>query len=289
MMHDENTLVLMQAVAEATVVAAGRLALSYLLQNKPLEIETKGPQDFVTAVDKAVELLIRKRLRAAFPDDAILGEEFGLDGEGASTVWILDPIDGTSNFMCDRPGWCVSIGATIEGRPVLGVIFDPVKNELYSAASGQGATRNGEPITVSKDATLQKTVFGVGFTSGKSIAAHAAQISHILGHGCEYRRFGSSALMLAHVADGRLDGYADARTSVWDVIAGLVLVREAGGVVQDFIESGASSGSILAAAPGAADTAAILLALDLKDDRERLADIPAPEQPHGNFVHSGSI
>lgn len=269
MENDENALVLMQAVAEATAKAAGRLALSYLIENKPLEIETKGPQDFVTAVDKAVEVLIRNRLRAAFPNHAILGEEFGLDKEGARVVWVLDPIDGTSNFMRDRPSWCVSIGATVEGKPVLGVIFDPVKDELYSAAVGQGATRNGQPITVNQDDTLNKAVFGVGFTSGKSVSAHARQISHILDHGCEYRRFGSSAMMLAHVADGRLDGYADARTSVWDVIAGLVLVREAGGVVEDFIESGAQSGSIMAAAPRAAQTVSLLLAIDRQDGREQ--------------------
>lgn len=267
MAHEEKTLALMQAVAEAAAQAAGRLALSYLTQKKPLEIETKGPQDFVTAVDKAVELLIRRRLREAFPDHAILGEEFGLDRQGARVVWILDPIDGTSNFMRDRPSWCVSIGTTIDGKPVLGVIFDPVRDELYSAAAGRGATRNGVPISVNKDTTLYKPVFGVGFTSGKSVAAHAQLISHILDHGCEYRRFGSSAMLLAHVADGRLDGYADAKTSVWDVIAGLVLVREAGGVVEDFIESGAQSGSILAAAPGAAETASRLLAIDLQDVR----------------------
>jgi myo-inositol-1(or 4)-monophosphatase len=262
MVREEITLVLMQAVAEAAALAAGRLALSYLTQKKPLEIETKGPQDFVTAVDKAVELLIRNRLRQAFPDHAILGEEFGLDREGARIVWVLDPIDGTSNFMRDRPIWCVSVGATIDGKPVLGVIFDPVNDELYSAATGRGATRNGVPISVNKDTSRYKPVFGVGFTSGKSVAAHARQIGHILEHGCEYRRFGSSAMLLAHIADGRLDGYADALTSVWDVIAGLVLVREAGGVVEDFIASGVQSGSILAAAPGAAETGALLLAID---------------------------
>jgi len=264
--QDQQTLVLMQAVAEATAQAAGRLALSYLRQNKPLEIETKGPQDFVTAVDKAVELLIRKRLEEAFPYHAILGEEFGLDREGERIVWVLDPIDGTSNFMRDRPSWCVSIGAAIEGQPVLGVIYDPVKDELYSAAAGRGATRNGEPITVNMESSAGKSVFGVGFTRGKSVAAHARQINHILEHGCEYRRFGSSAMMLAQVADGRLDGYADARTSVWDVIAGLVLVREAGGVIESFIESGAQDGAILAAAPAAAETASRLLAIDLQHD-----------------------
>ncbi|TCM51085.1 myo-inositol-1(or 4)-monophosphatase [Rhizobium sp. PP-F2F-G48] len=271
MQHDENSLVLMQAVAEATAQAAGRLALSYLTQNKPLDVETKGPQDFVTAVDKAVELLIREKLRGAFPDHAILGEEFGLDREGTRIVWVLDPIDGTSNFMRDRPGWCVSIGATIDRKPVLGVIYDPIKDELYSASSNRGATRNGQSISVSTDTTRSKAIFGVGFTSGKSVAAHARQISHILDRGYEYRRFGSSAMMLAHVADGRLEGYADARTSIWDVIAGLVLVREAGGIVEDFIESGTQSGAILAAAPGAAEAASLLLAIDLEEDREQAA------------------
>ena len=264
--REENTLVLMQAVAEATAQAAGRLAMSYLIQNKPLEVETKGPQDFVTAVDRQVEQLIRTKLREAFPDHAILGEEYGLEQQGAPIVWIVDPIDGTSNFMLDRPNWCVSIGATINGKAVLGVIFDPTKDELYSAAAGRGATRNGEPIHVNANATSSKAVFGVGFASAKSIEAHAQQITHILKSGCEYRRFGSSAMLLAHIADGRIDGYADARTGVWDAIAGMVLVREAGGVTQDFIESGDQAGSILAAAPGVAEIAARLLAIDLGEE-----------------------
>src|SRR5690606_11846035 len=120
-------------------------------------------QDFVTAVDKAVERLIRGRLREAFPDHAVLGEEFGMDNAGARVVWVLDPIDGTSNFMRDRPSWCVSIGATIDGKAALGVIYDPTRDELYSAAAGRGATRNGEPISVNPAATPSKSVFGVGF------------------------------------------------------------------------------------------------------------------------------
>ncbi|NUB45974.1 inositol monophosphatase [Fertoebacter nigrum] len=252
----------MRGAAEAAAQAAGRLALSYLRQSKPLQIEVKGPQDFVTAVDKEVERLLRQRLQASFPDHAVLGEEFGLDREGASTVWVLDPIDGTSNFMRDRPGWCISVGAMVDQQPVLGVIYDPVKDELYSAATGQGATRNGDPISVSRDATLRKAVFGVGFSSGKSVQAHADQIIHILNNGCEYRRFGSSAMMLAQVADGRLDGYADGLTCIWDVLAGLVLVQEAGGVVEDFAASGAEKGAVLAAAPGAAEFLRQLMEID---------------------------
>lgn len=254
----------MRSVAEAGAQSAGRLALSYLHQNKPLEIEVKGPQDFVTAVDKAVEQLLRSKLQACFPEHAILGEEYGLDREGARIVWVLDPIDGTSNYMRDRPGWCISIGAMVDQRPMVGVIYDPVKDELYSAATGQGATRNNERICVNAEATLRKAVFGVGFASAKSAEAHARQVLHILSHGCEYRRFGSSALMLAQIADGRLDGYADGLTCIWDVLAGLVLVREAGGVVEDFIASGHEKGAILAAAPRAAEMMGDLLAMDLE-------------------------
>src|SRR5690554_2697394 len=159
MNDDQQMLARMQGVGEAVAQAAGRLALSHLRDSKPLEIESKGPQDFVTAVDKAVERLIRQRLGETFPDHAILGEEFGLDREGQRVVWVLDPIDGTSNFMRDRPSWCVSIGAAIEGRPVLAVIYDPVKDELYSAADGRGATRNGEPISVNHDDSAGKAVF----------------------------------------------------------------------------------------------------------------------------------
>ncbi|MDD7973592.1 inositol monophosphatase family protein [Roseinatronobacter alkalisoli] len=264
MLLSEVELQQMRVVAETGAQAAGQSALSYLRQSKPLQIEVKGPQDFVTAVDKEVEWLLRRRLQDSFSDHAILGEEFGLDREGASVVWVLDPIDGTSNFMRDRPGWCVSVGAMVDQQPVLGVIYDPVKDELYSAVTGMGATRNGEPIFVNREATLGKAVFGVGFTSGKSVEAHAQQISHILNNGCEYRRFGSSAMMLAHVADGRLDGYADGLTCIWDVLAGLVLVREAGGTIEDFTASGAERGAILAAAPWAAEMIGYLLEIDRK-------------------------
>lgn len=260
-MSDQQTLALMRIVAEALARAGGQLALAHLAEHRDLSIEAKGPQDFVTAVDKAVETLIRDRLKEIFPDHAVLGEEFGLDRQGARIVWGLDPIDGTSNFLRDRPVWCVSIGATIDGKPALGVIYEPVRDELYSAATGQGATRNGTPIAVNAKAGPNSAIIGVGYSPGRKIEEHVQQIGHILGHGAEYRRLGSSAMSLAYVADGRFDGYAAAHTNAWDVMAGLVLVREAGGVTDDFIESGAQSGPVTAAAPGVADLARQLRAL----------------------------
>lgn len=260
-MSDRQTLALMRIVAEALARAGGRLALAHLAEHRDLAIEAKGPQDFVTAVDKAVETLIRGRLKEIFPDHAVLGEEFGLDREGARIVWGLDPIDGTANFLRDRPVWCVSIGATIDGKPALGVIYEPVRDELYSAVAGQGATRNGTPIAVNAAARPDTAVIGVGYSPGRKIEEHVRQVGHILTHGAEYRRLGSSAMSLAYVADGRFDGYAAAHTNAWDVMAGLVLVREAGGVIDDFIESGAQSGPVTAAAPGVADLARQLRAL----------------------------
>jgi myo-inositol-1(or 4)-monophosphatase len=260
-MSDQQTLALMRIVAEALARAGGQLALAHLADHKALEIESKGPQDFVTVVDKAVETLIRGRLQEIFPDHAVLGEEFGLDRQDARIVWGLDPIDGTANFLRDRPVWCVSIGATIDGKPALGVIYEPVRDELYSAAAGQGATRNGTPIKVNAAARPDSAMIGVGYAPGKHIDGHVRQIGHILAHGGEYRRLGSSAMSLAYVADGRFDGYAAAHTNAWDVMAGLVLVQEAGGVTHDFIESGAQSGPVTAAAPGVAALAKQLMGL----------------------------
>ncbi|MDR6288285.1 myo-inositol-1(or 4)-monophosphatase [Inquilinus ginsengisoli] len=260
-MSDQQTLALMRIVAEALARAGGQLARAHLAGHKALEIESKGPQDFVTVVDKAVETLIRGRLQEIFPDHAVLGEEFGLDRQGARIVWGLDPIDGTANFLRDRPVWCVSIGATIDGKPALGVIYEPVRDELYSAVAGQGATRNGTPIKVNAAARPDSAMIGVGYSPGKHVEAHVRQIGHILAHGGEYRRLGSSAMSLAYVADGRFDGYAAAHTNAWDVMAGLVLVKEAGGVTDDFIESGVQSGPVTAAAPGVAALAQQLKAL----------------------------
>ncbi|WP_225766341.1 inositol monophosphatase [Inquilinus sp. Marseille-Q2685] len=260
-MSDQQTLALMRIVAEALARAGGRLALAQLAERRDLAVEAKGPQDFVTAVDKAVETLIRGRLREIFPDHAVLGEEFGLDRQGARIVWGLDPIDGTANFMRGRPIWCVSIGATVDGKPALGVIYDPVHDELYSAVAGQGATRNGTPIAVNAAARPEAAVIGVGYAPGRKVDAHVRQIDHLLSHGAEYRRIGSSALLLAYTADGRVDGFSAAPINAWDVLAGLVLVREAGGVTDDFIESGAQSGPVTAVAPGVADLARQLRAL----------------------------
>ena len=243
--------------AQAIAREAGQLALRFLAAPETLDIKLKGPQDFVTAADRAVEALIAGRLAAAFPDDAFLGEESG----GATAMpartplWVVDPIDGTANFARGRAEWCVSIGLVHGGRPVLGVIYHPAVDELFAARRGGGTQRNGVPVRASGRTRLADALVGLDSSRATPPATHAAQIQAVLERGCECRRNGSAALSLAHVADGRLDGFVELQLRPWDVVAGMVLVTEAGGWTNDFLRGpGLTAGNpMIAAAPGIRD------------------------------------
>jgi myo-inositol-1(or 4)-monophosphatase len=219
------------AAAQAAAREAGRLATRFLADRGNLGIEMKGPQDFVSKADRAVEEFIVGRLSVAFPDDGFVGEEGGQSAEagGESPIWIIDPIDGTANFVQGRSEWCVSIGLVRSGRPILGVIYHPGSDELFSAAAGHGATRDGAPIQVSARTTLAEATIALEYSAKTPSSVHLAQIDAVLRAGGEYRRNGSAALSLAHVADGRLDGFVEFLVFAWDVAAGMVLVAEAGG------------------------------------------------------------
>ena len=216
--------------AESIAREAGRLAASFLADRNTLGVEMKGPQDFVTKADRAVEEFIVESLSAEFPGDSFVGEE----GQGAvagtekSSLWIIDPIDGTANFVQDRDDWCVSIGFVHFGVPTIGVIYHPGSDELYAAAAGQGARRDGVLIHVGNAMTIAAATVALEYSAKTPAAAHLAQIGAVLDQGGEYRRNGS-AVSLAHVADGRLDGFVELQVYAWDVLAGLVLVTEAGG------------------------------------------------------------
>jgi myo-inositol-1(or 4)-monophosphatase len=239
--------------AQAIACEAGRLARRLRAGGAPLEIEAKGEQDFVTAADRAVEQLIRERLAAAFPGDGFLGEESGITrgASAASPLWVVDPIDGTSNFIRGAFEWCVSIGLLVGERPVIGVIYDPNADELFAASADRGATCNGLPIRVSERTSLAGATVAIEFSFDQSAPTHAAQVQGLLERGSEYRRNGSAALSLAHVACGRLDAFFELDLSAWDVVAGMALVAEAGGWVSDFLaDDGLSRGNaMLAAAP----------------------------------------
>ena len=170
-------------------------------------------------------------------------------------LWVIDPIDGTTNFVQGRPDWCISVGLLWKGQPTIGVVYHPPADELYAASPGHGATRNGAPIRVSDRRSLAGAMIGLDYSSRTPPATHLAHIEALLARGGEYRRSGSTALSLAQVADGRLDGFVELHVYAWDVVAGIVLVREAGGWTSDFLaRDGLRCGNpLVAAAPGIRD------------------------------------
>lgn len=232
---------------------AGELAMQMFRNRAALEIEHKGLQDVVSIADREVENLIHERLREMFPEDAFLGEESAANATDAMdrerVVWIVDPIDGTSCFLNGMHAWCVSIGVLIDGEPSIGAVFDPNSGELFHAALERGAYVNDEPIRVSDAQSLKDGVLGVGFSHRVTPAVFVPFLQHVLEDGGMFIRNGSGALMIAYVAAGRLIGYYEPHINSWDCMAGIVLVREAGGVVNDFLsEGGLTNGNVVIAA-----------------------------------------
>jgi myo-inositol-1(or 4)-monophosphatase len=241
--------------AGAIIREAGRLALDHFRQRGQLEIELKGRQDLVSSADREVEALIRAQLAAAFPADAIIGEEGGVEAAGSGgPLWVIDPIDGTANFLRGLPYWSVTLALVQDRRLELGVTYDPVHDELFTARRGHGARRDGRPIRVSAARDPGQAVIGSTFTFKMAIAAYVGLVDGILRAGADHRRLGSTALMMAHVADGRLDACATLYCNSWDVLGGLLLVEEAGGVASDFLDGAELDEPNLAfgAAPGLA-------------------------------------
>lgn len=199
------------------------------------QIEAKSsPIDVVTEVDKEAQDCIVNALRSAFPEDTIWGEESGEPLRDFSHTWVIDPIDGTSNYIHGLPFYAVSIAYFLEGEPVLGVIYAPALHELFWALQGEGAFLNGERISVSKVSALHQAIFITGFPHSKKRWEVMAPIyGYLLGECQALRSFGSAALGLAYVACGRCEGYFHLGVSFYDVAAGVCLVGEAGGIVSE--------------------------------------------------------
>jgi myo-inositol-1(or 4)-monophosphatase len=239
-------------VAEAVVREAGRVAAEHFARRELLRIDRKGAQDLVSEADRACEDLIVAGLARVFPGDGFLGEERGSRNSDAAAVWVIDPIDGTHNFLTGVPFWCVSVGLVAAGELVLGIIYHPLAAELYSARKGGGAFLNGQPIKVSGETVLIHARICAGFSYRRPVAEHAQAIGAVLTAGCEYLRLGSGALGLAYTAAGRVDAYWERHMNAWDAAAGLILVREAGGWTNDFLAGDGlmAGGEVLAATPG---------------------------------------
>ena len=193
----------------------------------------KGPQDYVLESDAEVERFLRAHLTAAFPHDSFFGEESG--GEFGREVWIVDPIDGTANFARGIPHFGISIAFVREGRTEIGVIYQPVTDELYAARRGAGATLNGRRMSVSGLADPKQALIEAGWSSRRPPEPYVAMVGHLYQAGAQVMRAGSGALGLAYVADGRTEGYCELHINSWDVLAGLLLIEEAGGWVNDFL------------------------------------------------------
>ena len=249
---------------------AGRAALDYFRNPDALRVAAKGPQDFVSQADSAVETLIRDRIHKLFPDDGFLGEEGGaaIGNRDANGLWVVDPIDGTSNFINRVPLWCVSIAYVREGRIEVGVVYDPNVDELFAARRGKGAFCGETPISCSAADSLTQGTVGIGYSTRTSVASAVDSIRRLLDAGGMYQRNGSGALMLTYVGAGRLLGYVEAHINAWDCLAGILLVEEAGGWTNDFLANdGLLHGNpIIAAAPGVADAVRAVAALDPDTD-----------------------
>lgn len=213
----------------------------------------KSAQDWLTEADGAVEALIAERIGALFPDDGFQGEETGRTRDGVFR-WVVDPIDGTSNYARGRNRWCVSLGLLQNDCPVAGILAAPALGETFAALRGAGATLNGMPIRVSPVADPARAMVEVGWSPKVSRTDFVATIDRVMALGAMPRSGGSGALALADVACGRLDGYVELYINLWDVAAALVILSEAGAMVSPFLRDGGLERGIpiLATAPGMA-------------------------------------
>jgi myo-inositol-1(or 4)-monophosphatase len=216
---------------------AGALLMQYFHQH--LKIEYKGEADLVTAADRASETVIRERIQKRFPGHDVLGEEQGLNDQGGDYRWYVDPLDGTTNFAHGYPVFCVSMAlehrTATSAQRVAGVVYDPTRDELFSAEQGRGAQLNGAPIHVSQAAQLKESLVATGFPSHKRHKNPNIYFYHqitLRTHGV--RRAGSAALDLCNVACGRFDGFWEFNLNPWDTAAGALIVEEAGGQVTRF-------------------------------------------------------
>ena len=228
-----NFLPAMSAIARE----AGALLMHHFQQG--LKIEYKGDADLVTAADRASEALIRERVSKQFPSHDVLGEEQGLKDRGSEYRWYVDPLDGTTNFAHGFPVFAVSMGlehrSAAEEIRIAGVVYDPTRDELFTAEKGRGAHLNGQPIRVSKIAQLKESLLATGFPSHKRHKNPNIFFYHeitLKTHGV--RRPGSAALDLCNVASGRFDGFWEFNLNPWDTAAGALIVEEAGGKVSRF-------------------------------------------------------
>lgn len=231
---------------------AGTIINRASLDLERISVARKGPRDYVTDVDRAAEESIVETLHAAYPDHAVLGEEFGLQGsERAEFQWIIDPLDGTTNFIHGLPNYAVSIALTQRGQVTQAVVYDPSRNELFTASRGSGTFLNDRRVRVSSRTRYNEALLGAHWPRSTDPDAGGGRFRQMTENCSGVRRLGSTVLDLAYVAVGRLDGFCGLKLKPWDLAAGSLLIQEAGGLVADLDgEQGwMDSGNVLAGSP----------------------------------------
>jgi myo-inositol-1(or 4)-monophosphatase len=229
----------MQNPVVNVMVKAARQGGSVLLRHmgklESLSVFEKGRQDYTSEVDNLAEAEIIRELKRAFPEAAFLAEESGVMGKGRQT-FVIDPLDGTSNYLRGFPHFCISIALVENGEPTDAVIFDPLRNELFTASKGAGATLNDKKLRVAERKDLTGALLVTGFPPRERgrIVPQMDTLRAVLVDAEDFRRTGSAALDMAYVAAGRIDAYFEAGVKAWDIAAGVLLVREAGGRVCDY-------------------------------------------------------
>lgn len=238
------------------IVKAGELAMTYFNSLDTLDIQSKGPQDFVSQADYNTEILIKEAIEAEFPNDAFFGEETGpTDLTGAAGIWVVDPIDGTQPFLMGMTSWCVSI-AFISGEEMLiGLVYSPAGNQFFAAQKGKGATLNNKVIKVRDAKTLNDGIVSVGYSNRTKPIELIQMMTGLLENGGMYHRNGSGALGICYVGSGALIGYIEKHINSWDCLAALLIVQEAGGRINNFITDYGleAGGKIVAASPALYD------------------------------------
>lgn len=261
-------------ILETAIAAAregGEILLHHWRKLPAGSVEEKKKNDFVTIADRESEDRIARTIRSRFPEDNFLGEESGARGSGtAARTWIVDPLDGTANFIAGFPFWCVSIAAREAGRIVAGVIWDPLREELYTAVRGGGAWRNGIRLAVSGRPGLEGGFVATGFPfrSRERIDLYLALFRSVFLTARGIRRAGSAALDLALVASGVYDAFFEFQLAPWDIAAGAILIEEAGGVVTDFDGGDRfwERGNVIAGSPRISKDLLALAAAHLTED-----------------------
>jgi len=239
-----------------TAVRAARSAGDIIVRSSDsigqLRIDQKGRNDYASEVDRSAEREIIQIIKSAYPDHAILAEESGAH-QGNDYVWVIDPLDGTTNFLHGFPQYAVSIAMKHKGKLEIGVIYDPLRDELFTAERGGGAMLNNRRLRVTQPTSLKGALLGTGFPfkTDEHLNAYVGMFKALTTQCAGIRRAGAAALDLAYVAAGRLDGFWEIGVMEWDMAAGILLIKEAGGVVTDFSfnDKYMESGNVIAASP----------------------------------------